>query len=272
MIATGDPGRKGNLVKRVLVTGVSSGLGLAVADLLLAKGAIVYGLSRRAPPRLCEHPNFHFVSIDLGDLACIQAATKSLVRDVAWMDLVILNAAVLGSIEDMQNAAVRDLKRTMNVNLWANKVLVDSLLSLDLKLSQVVAISSGISVEPQRGWSGYALSKGALNTLMALYAAELPDTHFSAISPGLIDTPMQDQLTGLASDTRFFTIEMLKMLKGTPEMPAPRSVAERLLSAVEAVRRLPNGTYTDLETLLAGTSALPSITLAEYAQRRRSAR
>ncbi len=264
-----DQGRKGNLVKRVLVTGVSSGLGLAVADVLLEKNAIVYGLSRRAPPRLCEHPNFHFVSVDLGDLASIQPATESLVRDAAWIDLVILNAAVLGSIEDLQKAEVRDLKRTMNVNLWANKVLVDSLLSLDLKISQVVAISSAIAIEPQRGWSGYALSKGALNTLVALYAAELSDTHFSAISPGLVDTPMQDQLTALASDTRFFTVEMLKMLKGTPEMPPPRSVAERLVSGIEEVRRLPSGTYADLETLLAGTSARPSVSLAEYAQRRR---
>ena len=89
----------------------------------------------------------------------------------------------------------------------------------DRTIDQVIAISSGASQSGSRGWNGYSLSKAALNMLVKLYAGERPETHFTSLAPGLIDTAMQDYLTNLPEDSRYAPLEVLKAAKGTPKMP-----------------------------------------------------
>ena len=264
--------KKGNMGKRVLVTGVSSGLGWALTEQLLTRGDSVYGTSRRTPAQFEGHRNFHFIPMDLGELSSIGPNLEQLCRDISWLDLVILNAGALGSIADLRDVTVGEMKHLMNINVWSNKVLLDWLFQRGIKVAQVVAISSAVAVQPQRGWNGYALSKNALNTLMALYAAEVKEVHFSSISPGVIDTAMQDYVTNLTSDTRFFTVEMLKLMKGTPQMPPPEIAAGRILTACETVTRLPSGGFADLEDLAKICAPDPQSRLQEIVQRRRAAR
>jgi len=235
--------------KTVLVTGVSTGIGHGLASHLLGEGWHVYGCSRKTPQDLIERPHFTFKSIDLADHASIPDGLSALLDDQNYLDLVILNAGILGEILDLRKTDLKVLKQIMDVNVWANKLVVDHLAYNQIEMIQVVAISSGASVKGSRGWSGYAISKAALNMLTMLYAAELVDTHFSALAPGIVETGMQDYISTLEPNEDYPTIHRLQSSRGTPEMPDPDTAAVRLAAFIPTLREYPSGSYVDIRSV-----------------------
>ena len=181
-------------MKYIFITGASSGLGLALAEAYLNRGWTVYAVSRRTPDNLLSHHTFHHATLDLRDHNRTPGVIADLLGDLDHLDLAILNAGIMGRIEDMANTGLDELKEVMDVNVWANKTVIDSLFSEIETIDQIVTISSGASVNGNRGWSGYSVSKAALNMLTKLYAREHPDTHFCALAPGVIDTAIQEEI------------------------------------------------------------------------------
>ena len=236
--------------RNVLITGVSSGIGHALAAYYLDHGWAVYAASRRTPDELTKHAAFHFASIDLGEFALAHARLLALIEGVTHLDLVVLNAGVLGKFGDIGDAQFDDLKHTLNINLWANKVVLDTLHGAEISIDQAVTISSGAAVNGNRGWSGYAISKAALNMLTKLYAAERPDTHFCALAPGLVDTEIQDELEAVGEDERYPSLANINAKRGTPDFPTGEQLAPRL---AETIARLPglveSGAFADIRKL-----------------------
>lgn len=233
---------------RVCITGVSSGLGGGLAKVYLEQGAEVYGCSRRKPADLVRQ-GLHFASVDLADAVAGSARFAELIDPVTHFDLVILNAGKLGEIRDMEDTPLDDLRETMEINVWANKWLLDSLYAGGRRIDQVVAISSGASQSGSRGWNGYSVSKAALNMLIKLYAGERPETHFTSLAPGLVDTAMQDYLTNLPEDPRYQPLEILKTAKGTDQMPDSDSCARKLIAAFPRLLEIESGSYADIRKL-----------------------
>jgi NAD(P)-dependent dehydrogenase (short-subunit alcohol dehydrogenase family) len=231
---------------RAFVTGTSSGLGLGLAEELLARGWQVFGCSRReGGPDGLRHR-----TIDLADHATIPGALNALLGDTGRLDLVVLNAGVLGRIRDMGQTSLEELQRTMDVNLWANKVVLDWLLAWPGTVAQVVLVSSGASVLGNRGWGGYALSKAALNMLARLYSHEFGATHVTALAPGIIDTAMMESLCVDGDETRYPALRRLRAARGTEAMPGPREAATRVLSVLPALRERPSGSFVDIREIL----------------------
>ena len=112
-------------------------------------------------------------------------------------------------------------------------------------------MSTGAAVNGNKGWSGYALSKAALNMLARLYAHEFPQTHITAVAPGIIDTAMMDHLCGEADSEAFPALERLRRARGTEAMPGPRDAARRLLSVLPRLRDWPSGSFVDIRQILA---------------------
>ncbi|HYE31144.1 MAG TPA: SDR family NAD(P)-dependent oxidoreductase [Methylomirabilota bacterium] len=234
----------------ILITGTSSGIGHALARAYLEEGARVFGMSRRSPDDLLAVPHYRHASIDLADFESTRTVLRTLVNDVEDLHLVILNAAVIGRIADIAETSVLEMKQTMEINVWSTKVVLDELYKLGRKVHQVVAISSGAAVSAQRGWNAYSISKAALNMLIGLYAAERPETHFSAIAPGIVDTRMQEYISSMPDDPRYASVAMLRKARGTPMMPQPDAVAEPLMLAFQKALKEPSGTFADFGTLL----------------------
>lgn len=232
----------------ILITGVSSGLGHGLAKTYLEHGAIVYGCSRREPKDLIE-AGLRFQSIDLKDQAKAEPSFGKLIESADHFDCVILNAAKLGEIRDMAATPLSDLRETMEINVWANKWLLDTLFAKISSIRQIIGISSGASQSCSRGWNGYSLSKGALNSLVKLYAGEQPATHFTALAPGLVDTEMQDYLTALPKDDRYKPLEILKAAKGTEKMPDGATCAARLIETFPKLLERPSGEFADIRAL-----------------------
>lgn len=236
----------------VFITGASSGIGLGLAKEYLSRGAAVYAVSRRDPKELGEDlgDQFHFCAMDLTDERCVANELQPFLSSAGEIDVAVLNAGVLGEINDLRDVPLSELRRTMDINLWANKSVIDILMELGVPVRQIVTISSGAAVNGNRGWNGYSLSKAALNMLTQLYARECAGTHFSAVAPGLVDTAMQDHLCGLPDDDRFLSLEVLKSKRNTEEMPEPNQIAPRLIDLFAALREsVQSGEFVDIRTV-----------------------
>ena len=232
----------------LFITGNSSGLGYGFSEAYLERGWTVYGCSRRGCDLAGELED---VRCDLNDFDAIPLALDTLLGELPSLDLVILNAGVLGEIKLMHETSLEELRRIMEINVWANKVILDWLLDWGRPVRQIVAISSGAAVLGNKGWGGYALSKATLNMLMRLYAHEFPDSHLSAIAPGLIDTAMMDYLCEEPDPEEYPALARLRGARGSDVMPGPREAAERVISVMERFRAYPNGSFIDIREILA---------------------
>ena len=86
---------------------------------------------------------------------------------------MLLNAGVLGEIKDLSDTTLAEIAAVMDVNVWANKVIYDTLRELDTRIQQLVAISSGAAFNGSGGWGAYSMSKSALNLMFRVYAHEI---------------------------------------------------------------------------------------------------
>ena len=234
----------------VFITGVSSGIGEGLVREYLNRGWEVFGISRRNPDESLSDGRFRFQPLDVAQAADYDAALAELFGERRELDLVVLNAGVLGRIGDLIDADLDELNQLMAVNVWGCKLILDWLYRNDFCLKQVVTISSGASVNGNRGWGGYSISKAALNMLTKLYARERPETHFTAFAPGLVDSAMQEYLCGLPEDKRYPSLEMLRSKRNTKEMPDGQEAAGRFASMFQELPHLvESGDYVDVRNL-----------------------
>lgn len=234
---------------KVFITGNSSGLGLGFTRAYLRSDRQVYGLSRRGCP--LESPQLHDIRCDAGQLEQLPNALQRLLGGVEALELVILNAGILGEIKEMVATSQEELESIMTINVWSNKVILDWLIARGIECRQIVLISSGAAVNGSKGWGGYSLSKATLNMLAKLYAAEMPESHLVALAPGLIDTAMQDYLCdpAQADVRRFPSLQKLRDARGSDVMPTPEQAAGNIISIMKKLRQHPSGSFLDIRTM-----------------------
>lgn len=228
----------------ILITGVSSGLGEALVDAYLAHGDTVYAIGQTLPPKFDRHPHFFFFPYDLSETFMLQSTLTEYLAHKTF-DLVILNAGILGPIQTLSNTELEDIKEVMEINVWANKELIDTLTEHAQYVKQVVGISSGASVNGSKGWGAYSLSKSTLNMLLKVYAKELPDVHFTALAPGIIKTPMTDHIIEEVDEQVF---PSAKTLKESHIQTAPEA-AKNLISLFPKLLTYESGSFLDVRTM-----------------------
>lgn len=230
---------------RVLITGIGSGLGEALAETYLEGGFEVYALSRHLPDALSDHERLRFERCDLRALEEIPFHLERLLTGVEGIDLAILNAGILHAIKDMVETPLFEFEEAMAVNVWANKVILDHFIRHQIPLRQVVAISSGAAVNCNRGWNDYALSKAALNALIKLYAREMEGTHLVALAPGIVMTPMLRKVIETVDVERFPSVRRIQQ---TPKM-TPKEAAQRLFQLIPQLLQYESGAFLDVRKL-----------------------
>lgn len=234
--------------KKALITGNSSGLGEGLTEMLLSQNYHVYGCSRRG----CSLAgNINDIRCDLTDFAAIPKTLDQLLSGVDCLELVILNAGMLGQIKPMQDNSIAELQRLMDVNVWSNKCVLDYLLASGIKIDQIVLMSSGAAVLGNRGWGGYAISKAALNMLGRLYAHEFRHTHIAAIAPGLIESDMMAYMCAQVDSDQFPALKRIQQARKTGKVLSPLQAAERVLHALPYFKDYESGSYIDIRQILA---------------------
>lgn len=191
--------------KIAIVTGASSGIGLAFCQKLIDKGATVYGLARRLN-RLTEireklGENFIPVQMDIAQAGDIQNWVKTQFSDNHLPHILINNAGIglFGNVDDL---SVEDWNTMINTNLngvfYITRKIVP-LMKQNKDHCHIVNISSvaGLLGNPQL--SGYNASKFGLRGFSEALFKELryDDIKVSAMFPGSIATDFFDTARGM---------------------------------------------------------------------------
>ncbi len=230
-------------MKNILITGVSSGLGFALAEAYLEQGDAVYAIGKTIPKKLENNPHFFFFPYNLSDTFMIKSTIKEFVEHRPF-EIAILNAGVLGEIDTLSQIETSHIKDVMDINVWANKELID-LLTQNTIVQQVVGISSGAAVNGSKGWGAYSLSKSTLNMLLKVYAKELPETHFTSLAPGIIKTPMVKHIIEEVDETRFPSAKTLK----ESYIQSPKEAAQNLLNTFPKLWEYESGSFVDVREM-----------------------
>ena len=230
-------------MKNIFITGVGSGLGLALTKRYLENGDYVYAVGRDIPPQFDKEPNFFFFPYDLRETFTIKVEVSEFIR-AHHFDIAILNAGILGEIQLLKESTLSEIKEVMDVNVWANKELIDTLDEY-ASVKQVVAFSSGAAVNGSKGWGAYSISKASLNMLMKVYAKELPDIHFTALAPGVVKTPMVEHILNDVNRDEYPSAQRL----AEGPIQSPEQAAAKLIKVFDELMNYENGSFIDVRTM-----------------------
>jgi NAD(P)-dependent dehydrogenase (short-subunit alcohol dehydrogenase family) len=162
--------------------------------------------------------------LDLTDGESIGKLAVAVAERWEKLDILVLNAAMLGSLTPVQDIDPKEYSRLLSLNLLAPQALIaafDPLLK-KAERADIVALTSSVGAEPRAFWGAYGSSKAALETLLGAYADETAFTNrirVHIVDPGATRTRMR----ALA-----FPGEEPEQVK-PPEVVA-QAIVERLLS------------------------------------------
>ncbi len=212
--------------KTILITGGTSGIGLATAQLLQADGARVI-VTGRNPATLAEArgalgPAATVIASDSGSIADAQGLGTAVLAHTKRLDGVFLNAGTgqFGPIEAMTPKLFDDM---FGINVRGLYFQLQSLLPLLGDPSSVVFTSSVVAQLGLAAASVYSATKAAVTSLGRTLAAELAPRgiRVNTISPGPIATPIFGKM-GMSSEAQqgfvqHMTSQTLSKRLGTPE-------------------------------------------------------
>lgn len=165
-----------------LVTGASRGIGAATARALAAAGYQVILTARTVGGLEATEAAIHdaggsstIAPFDITDGAAIDRLAQAVAARWKKLDVLVMNAGLLGELMPLAHVEPKDFERIFAVNVTANYRLLRAFDPL-LKASpdaHVVALSSSVADKPRAYWGPYASSKAALVNMAQAYAAEV---------------------------------------------------------------------------------------------------
>ena len=175
-------------MKPALVTGVSRGIGAAVADMLIADGWSVIGLSRTAPP---QKDGLYWFRWDAGTGGLTDIADILGMTGIDVLDAVIHCAASQEPVGPIRDSDAVSWADAIYANLIGTyDVVRDTLPVLERSPdARILLMSGGGSFSPRPNYSAYAASKAGVVALMECLAGELPpNVTANCVAPGFVPT------------------------------------------------------------------------------------
>jgi len=159
-----------------LISGGASGIGKAVVESILKRGAAVVNLDvNPAVAGLFSDPDYYGIQINLTDEAATIDALKSTVRMFGGLDMLVLNAGIFPSGVRIENLDLEDWQNVMRINLDPNLILLREaypLLQRAPRYGRVVINASKNVLAPGAGAAAYSASKAAVTQLGRVAALE----------------------------------------------------------------------------------------------------
>ena len=190
-----------------LVTGGASGIGLATARLMAARGARVAILDREIPASLAQDGILQPVIADVTDDGAVRSAVATAAEALGGLDILVNNAGIgaAGTVEDNDDA---EWRHVLDVNVLGvvrtSRAALPVLRAAVARRGGAAIVNTcsivGIAGLPQRAL--YSASKGAIYALTLAMAADHVREHIrvNCVNPGTVDTPWVARLLQAAPD------------------------------------------------------------------------
>lgn len=183
--------------RKLLVTGCSSGIGLAITEKMLAQGHQVVGIARDPTRGAIDHPEFLPVTIDLAELKSLPQQLTDLARQHPDIDGVVANAG-RGQFGGLEEFSYSQIDQLLDLNLRSQIYLTRALLPglRQQSHSDLVFIGSEAALAGGRRGAVYSASKAALRGFSQALREECSRSgvRVSLINPGMVRTAFFDTL------------------------------------------------------------------------------
>jgi short-subunit dehydrogenase len=163
------------LMKHVFLTGASSGIGLAIAKLLVAQGHEVWGTSRNLE-RLPKMPQFHPVRLDLGEPRSVDEAFNGALTKAGHFDVLINNAGS-GHFGPAENLSTETISNQFQLLVFGHIQLMQlALAAMHDQGGLIINVTSLASRLPVPFMAAYNAAKAAMAVFTMSIQLELPDS------------------------------------------------------------------------------------------------
>ena len=188
-----------------VVTGASRGIGAATAEALAAAGYHVVITARTAKDLEAVEDRIHaaggsatIAPLDLIDGESIGRLASAVAERCGTLDVLVLNAATLGSLTPVPHIDPKEFARVLTLNVGAQAALIaafDGALRKS-EAPKVIGITSSVGAKPRAYWGAYGASKAAFETLLSAYAEEnetVGPIAVAILDPGATRTKMRER-------------------------------------------------------------------------------
>lgn len=194
--------------KNIVLTGVSSGIGNAVAKTLLETNydCNLIAIGRSNDNTLSKHSNYHFYKVDFGNLKQVRLVIEKILIEYNVIDVLINNAgsATKAVFEDMP---IEVAKSEFDINFWSPALLMKKVVvgMKEQNNGTIINISSlgSFFATPTLGY--YAISKCALNSLILLLKNEVTDSNVKlcTVYPGAVKTKFGRNINDMRQSEKY---------------------------------------------------------------------
>jgi NAD(P)-dependent dehydrogenase (short-subunit alcohol dehydrogenase family) len=238
-------------MKRIFLTGASSGIGLAIAQALLARGDEVWGTSRNLE-RLPRVPRFHPVCLDLSDPRSLEEAFNAALAEAGHFDVLINNAGS-GHFGPAEFLSREKIASQFQILVFAQV----RLMQLALRSMQtrgeglIINVTSLAGRLPVPFMAAYNAAKAAMASFTMSIQLELPDSRVRIVDlqPADISTEFNESVNkSMETDPRY-DAKVSKTWEAAERnmrnAPKPELVARHVLKLIEDADPLPRITVGD---------------------------
>ncbi len=186
-----------------LVTGASRGIGAATAEALAASGAHVVLTARTVAGLEAIEERIHdaggsatIAPLDLSDTDGIARLAEAISGRWKALDILVLNAATLGTLTPVPHIDAKEFARVITLNLTSQAAIIgafDSMLRAAAS-ARVIGLTSSVGATPRAYWGAYGASKAGFETLLGSYAEETRNigrVRVAIVDPGATRTVMR---------------------------------------------------------------------------------
>ena len=188
--------------KNALITGAGSGIGAEIA-IVLAKqkyhtiitGRSLSSLEMTEKLIVESGGSCTLVELDMNDFIGIDKLGLAIFKRWKKLDVLVSNAAILGTLGPLHHQCNKEFNEVLNVNLISNHRLIRSMEPLLKNGFKPTAsfLTSTVANEARPFWGAYAVSKASLQHLVKIWAMENQHNNLSIclINPGKTNTKMR---------------------------------------------------------------------------------
>lgn len=234
-------------MKRVFLTGASSGIGLAIAKTLVARGHEVWGTSRDIR-RIPVMSHLHAIALDLLDRGSVIESFNAALQQAGRFDVLINNAGS-GHFGPAESLSHEELANYFQILVFAQIELMRVALASMRTQEQglIINVTSLASRLPVPFMAAYNAGKAALASFTMTMQLELQghDIHLVDLQPADISTNFNDAVTRTAMGDARVTKMWQTVDRNMKAAPKPQRVAAQVLKLIEHKNPPPRITVGD---------------------------